>query len=210
MKRSIVFLALALFTLISASARADTLSKIANVGSASIGIARSNGPLSFPIDDGDVTGAAGFQLEICEWVLEGVKSRLGLQKLVIRYQPVAPGDNVSMLRSGAVDIDCDANVNTLARHRDAAFSLTTHVPDGAVRAPVAIMLRKDDVAFKKMVDDVLAAMMRSGDIAELHHKWFTGQGRPASERAVDAMPNSATLNAWARPNDRPAESLGRP
>lgn len=186
---------------------ADTLQKIANVASASIGVAQASGPVSFPIDDDEVDGATGFRLEVCEWVLQGVQSRLGLQKLAIRYQPVVPGDGVAMLRSGAVDMDCDANLNTPAHHRDAAFSLTNYVTDGPSRAPVAIMLRKDDAAFKKMVDEILATMMRSGDMAELHHKWFRAQGRSPSGQPVESMPNNATLNAWARPNDKPVEVL---
>jgi ABC-type amino acid transport substrate-binding protein len=38
--------------------------------------------------------------------------------------------------------------------------------------PYAIMLRKDDPAFKKLVDDVLARLMKSGDFEKLYAKWF--------------------------------------
>ncbi|HEX4233487.1 MAG TPA: amino acid ABC transporter substrate-binding protein [Caldimonas sp.] len=38
--------------------------------------------------------------------------------------------------------------------------------------PYAIMLRKDDPAFKKLVDDTLAAMMKSGEFEVLYKKWF--------------------------------------
>ncbi|WP_395703835.1 amino acid ABC transporter substrate-binding protein [Aquabacterium sp.] len=38
--------------------------------------------------------------------------------------------------------------------------------------PYAIMLRKDDPAFKKLVDDVLAGMMKSGEFEALYKKWF--------------------------------------
>jgi glutamate/aspartate transport system substrate-binding protein len=38
--------------------------------------------------------------------------------------------------------------------------------------PYAIMLRKDDPAFKKLVDDTLAAMMKSGEFEALYKKWF--------------------------------------
>ncbi|MDR7270887.1 glutamate/aspartate transport system substrate-binding protein [Pelomonas saccharophila] len=38
--------------------------------------------------------------------------------------------------------------------------------------PYAIMLRKDDPAFKKLVDDTLAALMKSGEFEILYKKWF--------------------------------------
>lgn len=38
--------------------------------------------------------------------------------------------------------------------------------------PYAIMLRKDDPVFKKLVDDTLAALMKSGEFEALYKKWF--------------------------------------
>lgn len=38
--------------------------------------------------------------------------------------------------------------------------------------PYAIMLRKDDPAFKQLVDDTLAGLMKSGEFEKLYQKWF--------------------------------------
>ncbi|MBS0446210.1 MAG: amino acid ABC transporter substrate-binding protein [Proteobacteria bacterium] len=38
--------------------------------------------------------------------------------------------------------------------------------------PYAIMVRKDDPAFKKLVDDTLAGLMKSGEFEALYKKWF--------------------------------------
>ena len=38
--------------------------------------------------------------------------------------------------------------------------------------PYAIMFRKDDPAFKKVVDDTLAGLMKSGEFEQLYRKWF--------------------------------------
>ncbi len=38
--------------------------------------------------------------------------------------------------------------------------------------PYAIMMRKDDAGIKKLVDGVLAGMMKSGDFDKLYRKWF--------------------------------------
>ena len=38
--------------------------------------------------------------------------------------------------------------------------------------PYAIMLRRDDPAFKKLVDDTLAGLIASGEFETLYKKWF--------------------------------------
>lgn len=38
--------------------------------------------------------------------------------------------------------------------------------------PYAIMLRRDDPAFKKLVDDTVAGLMKSGEFETLYRKWF--------------------------------------
>ena len=38
--------------------------------------------------------------------------------------------------------------------------------------PYAIMVRRDDPAFKKLVDDTLAGLMKSGEFEKLYNKWF--------------------------------------
>jgi glutamate/aspartate transport system substrate-binding protein len=70
--------------------------------------------------------------------------------------------------------------------------------------PIAIMIRKDDPAFKKAVDDSIKAMMKSGDIAKLYDKWFM-QPIPPTNTKVGLAVSDATKSAWANPNDKPVE-----
>ncbi len=51
--------------------------------------------------------------------------------------------------------------------------------------PYSIMLRKDDPAFKKLVDDTLVGMIKSGDFQALYKKWFESP----------IPPNGINLNA---------------
>lgn len=46
------------------------------------------------------------------------------------------------------------------------------VGDALQVEPYAIMLRKDDPAFKKLVDDTLAGLIKSGEFEALYKKWF--------------------------------------
>jgi glutamate/aspartate transport system substrate-binding protein len=63
--------------------------------------------------------------------------------------------------------------------------------------PYAIMLRRDDPAFKKLVDDTLAALMKSGEFTKLYAKWFQSPippkginlNAPMSKELVDNLKN---------------------
>lgn len=70
--------------------------------------------------------------------------------------------------------------------------------------PIAIMIRKDDTAFKKAVDDSIKAMMKSGDMAKLYDKWFMQPIPPANTKVGLALAEG-TKQAWANPNDKPLE-----
>jgi glutamate/aspartate transport system substrate-binding protein len=70
--------------------------------------------------------------------------------------------------------------------------------------PIAIMLRKDDPAFKKAVDDSIKAQIKSGDMAKTYDKWFLQPIPPAGAK-VGLPVSDATKAAWASPNDKPME-----
>jgi glutamate/aspartate transport system substrate-binding protein len=61
--------------------------------------------------------------------------------------------------------------------------------------PYAIMVRRDDPAFKKLVDDTLAGLMKSGEFAKLYTKWFQSPippkginlNAPMSKELIDNM-----------------------
>ena len=70
--------------------------------------------------------------------------------------------------------------------------------------PIAIMMRKDDPAFKKMVDDSIKSQIASGEMAKLYDKWFM-KPIPPNNVVVGLELSQATKDAWANPNDRPME-----
>ncbi|GKS75246.1 amino acid ABC transporter substrate-binding protein [Acidovorax sp. SUPP950] len=70
--------------------------------------------------------------------------------------------------------------------------------------PIAIMIRKDDPAFKKAVDDSIKAQIKSGDMAKLYDKWFM-QPVPPNNVKIGLPVSEATKAAWANPNDKPME-----
>lgn len=74
--------------------------------------------------------------------------------------------------------------------------------------PIAIMMRKDDPAFKKAVDESIIKMMKDGSLAKLWNKWFESPIPPRNVKVGLALSDS-TKAAWANPNDRPMEDYAK-
>ena len=77
------------------------------------------------------------------------------------------------------------------------------VGDALQVEPYAIMLRKNDPEFKKLVDDTLVSLIRSGEFERLYKKWFQS---PIPPRGVNLnVPMSEQLKQNMKtPTDRPA------
>jgi glutamate/aspartate transport system substrate-binding protein len=70
--------------------------------------------------------------------------------------------------------------------------------------PIAIMIRKDDPAFKKLCDDTVVGYMKSGEIQKIYDKWFM-EPIPPKNVSLNLPASAATKDAWAHPNDKPTE-----
>jgi len=74
--------------------------------------------------------------------------------------------------------------------------------------PIAIMIRKDDPAFKKLADDTVRDLIKAGDMAKLWDKWFL-QPIPPKNVKIGLALSDSTKAAWANPNDKPAEDYAK-
>ena len=83
------------------------------------------------------------------------------------------------------------------------------LPDVLSVEPIACMMRKDDPAFKKAVDNSIQAMIKSGALAKMYDKWFV-QPIPPANTKVGLPLSDATKQAWANPNDKPMEEYAMP
>ncbi|MCA6126146.1 amino acid ABC transporter substrate-binding protein [Bradyrhizobium sp. WSM 1704] len=68
--------------------------------------------------------------------------------------------------------------------------------------PYAIMLRRDDAPFKKVVDAATAALYTSGEAAKIYDKWFT-QKIPPKGLILNVPLSSVLKNEFAKPSDSP-------
>jgi glutamate/aspartate transport system substrate-binding protein len=74
--------------------------------------------------------------------------------------------------------------------------------------PIAIMVRKDDPAIKKLADDTVRDLIKSGELPKLYDKWFV-QPIPPKNTRVGLPASDATKSAWANPNDNPVEAYAK-
>lgn len=74
--------------------------------------------------------------------------------------------------------------------------------------PIAIMIRKDDNALKKIGNDAIAAMVKSGEMGKLWDKWFVNPIPPKNTK-VGLPLSESTKAAWANPNDKPMEDYAK-
>lgn len=70
--------------------------------------------------------------------------------------------------------------------------------------PIAIMIPKGDPAFKKLVDQSIVSLAKSGEVARIYDKWFM-QPIPPNNSKVGLPASALTKAAWANPTDKPME-----
>lgn len=74
--------------------------------------------------------------------------------------------------------------------------------------PIAIMVRKDDAALKKIGEDTIKGLIKTGEINKLWDKWFM-QPIPPKNSRVGLAVSESTKAAWATPNDKPMEDYAK-
>ena len=70
--------------------------------------------------------------------------------------------------------------------------------------PIAIMIRKDDPLFKRLADDTVNNLIKSGEMNKLWTKWFLTPIPPKNTKVGLAL-SASTKAAWDAPNDKPME-----
>jgi len=124
LKKSLLVFA-AVFSVGIAQAQ-DTLKKIKDSGSVTMGVRESSGALAFTLGDGKYTG---FHYDVCQHVLADIQKQLGMAKLDIKYQPVTSQNRIPLVQNGTVDIECGSTTNNATRQKDVAFAPTTYVEE---------------------------------------------------------------------------------
>jgi glutamate/aspartate transport system substrate-binding protein len=126
MKKQLWAFAVCALAVGSAFAQAnDTISKVKNSGTITMGVRESSGALSYALGDGKF---GGFHVEICQRIISELEKSIG-KKLNVVYQPVTSQNRIPLVQNGTVDVECGSTTNNVARQKDVGFLNTTYVEE---------------------------------------------------------------------------------
>ncbi|MDB5866746.1 MAG: transporter [Betaproteobacteria bacterium] len=268
-----------------------TLKKVQDTGSITIGHRDSSIPFSYYDDKQQ---PIGYAVELCQRIVDAVKTEVKNPKLEVKYQLVTSANRIPLMANGTIDLECGSTTNNIERQKQVSFTIThfltanrwvtkkssnikslddlkgktvvstsgtTNIKQAtevnaaknlgmniipanghaeafqmvetgravafimddillytlvaqsrspsdytissdalSLPEPYGIMLRHDDPAFKKVVDNAMIAIYKSGEINRIYDKWFT---RPVPPKGINYnVPMTPTFkNVVARPTD---------
>jgi glutamate/aspartate transport system substrate-binding protein len=108
----------------TAADRSDTLKRIRDTATLTIGVREASVPFSF-IDSRKQP--QGYSVDLCLKVADAIKSELKLPRLDVRFLPVSSANRIAMVKDGKVDLECGSTTNTRDRQKEVAFAYTTFV-----------------------------------------------------------------------------------
>jgi glutamate/aspartate transport system substrate-binding protein len=111
-----------------------TLAKIKASGAITYGYRESS--FGFSYLDGSQK-PVGYSIDICNRILEAVKTELKMPAIEVRYQAVTSANRIPLVANGSVDIECGSTTNLVERQKQVAFS-----PD-IFRYNVRMLVRAD-------------------------------------------------------------------
>ena len=119
----------ALFTaaaiaLLPAAAQANTLQRIKETGSITLGHRESSIPFSYYDHNQQVVG---YSQEMMLKVVDAIKAELAMPNLQVRMMPVTSQNRIPLVQNGTVALECGSTTNNSERARQVAFSNTIFV-----------------------------------------------------------------------------------
>lgn len=115
-----VILTSPLYLVPSLSHAADTLSKVRDTKTITIGYQEGSIPFSFLDDNKKPTGYA---IELCLKFVAAVQKELKLPQLKVEYVPVNSFNRIPAIVEGRADIECGTTTNTPERRKQVAFTI---------------------------------------------------------------------------------------
>ena len=96
MKKSLIAAAALLAAGVAWAQATDTLKKIKDSGSITMGVRESSGALAYTLGDGKYTG---FHYDVCQHVIADIQKQLGMAKIDIKYQPVTSQNRIPLVQN---------------------------------------------------------------------------------------------------------------
>ncbi|KAF1049406.1 amino acid ABC transporter substrate-binding protein [Xylophilus sp.] len=113
------------------AAPADTLSRIRETRSITLGVREAARPFSYL----DAGRPVGYSVDLCLAAVEEIRRELKLPELKVQYRTVSGPERVPKLVAGEIDLECGSTTNTRARQAQVDFSYTIFVASMRVLSP---------------------------------------------------------------------------
>jgi putrescine:ornithine antiporter len=176
---AIVFLAALLPpTAEAATGPTGTLDRVKQSGKLTLGYRSDARPFAYRDEAGN---ASGYSVYLCEKVAQQVKTDLGLATLKVEWVPVTIESRYGALQQGSIDLLCGAETATLARRKEAAFSIPIF-PGG-----VGAILRSDS-------SSRLRQILMKGKAA-FRPLWRASPAQILEQQTFSAIPGT-TSESW--------------
>jgi glutamate/aspartate transport system substrate-binding protein len=121
---SLLMAAAAALALAIPAAAQDTLKKIRDSGSITIGHRDASIPFSYYDDQ---QKPVGYAMDLCHRIVDAVKGELKLPKLETKYQLVTSANRIPLMANGTIDLECGSTTNNLERQKLVWFTITHFV-----------------------------------------------------------------------------------
>src|SRR5207237_6833963 len=75
----------------------------------------------------DKQQVVGYTVEICQRIVNAVKTELKLSSIQVNYQLVTPATRIPLMANGTIDLECGSTTNNVERQKQVWFTITHFV-----------------------------------------------------------------------------------
>ena len=134
---------------LAATASAQTLKKIQDSGSITIGHRDASIPFSYYDDKQQ---PIGYAMDLCMRVVDAIRTELKMPKLDVKYQLVTSANRIPLIANGTVDLECGSTTNNVARQKEVSFAITHFLTANRIVSKKSANLKSEaDLKGKTMV-----------------------------------------------------------
>lgn len=117
---------------VQAQAPADTLARIKETRTITLGVREASRPFSFI---NEAKQPVGYSVDLCMAAVDEIKRELKLPDLKVEHVVVSGAERIPRLVKGDIDLECGSTTNTRARQEQVDFSFTIFVAGMRVMVP---------------------------------------------------------------------------
>lgn len=192
-----------------AQAHGDTLAKIRETRTITLGVREAARPFSYLNDQKQ---PVGYSVDLCLNAVEHIKRELKLADLKVQYKVVSGPERIPKLLAGEIDLECGSTTNTRARQDKVDFSYTVFVASMRLLTPKDVQVEsvKDLTGLpvglsKGTTSEKLFTQLANGELNAAQLQTFASNAeayKALKEGKVRAFPQDDSLLLGMASNDK--------